>query len=73
MKLVNSWPREVTPAVNTGMPWSISLLVIAVMESELTGSIEMQSISPAASLASIWLTCWLGSFWTGAIEAHSIG
>ena len=59
--------------MNTGMPWSISLLVMAVIESELTGSMTMQSISPAASLASIWLTCWLASFWTGAIDAHSIG
>ena len=57
VKLVNSWPREVTPTVKTGMPWSISLLTIAVVELEVTGSIEMQSISPAASLASICETC----------------
>ena len=57
VKLVNSWPREVTPTVKTGMPRAISLLTIAVVESEVTGSMEMQSMAPAASLASIWETC----------------
>jgi hypothetical protein len=33
------------------------LFTIAVVESEVTGSIEMQSISPAASLASICEIC----------------
>jgi hypothetical protein len=33
----------------------------------------MQSISPAASLASIWETCWFASVWTGAIEAQPSG
>jgi hypothetical protein len=45
----------------------MSLLVMAVVESEVVGSIDMQSISPAASFASIYETCWLGSFCTGAI------
>ena len=73
VKLVNSWPREVTPTVNTGMPAAIILSVIAVVELEVVGSIEMQSISPAASLASICDTWALASVCTGASAAHSIG
>ena len=57
VKLVNSWPREVTPTVKAGMPCSMSLFTMAVVESDVVGSIEMQSISPAASLASICDTC----------------
>src|SRR5262245_36671554 len=73
VKLVNSWPREVTPTVKTGMPRAIILLVMAVTESEVVGSMAMQSMAPAASLASIWETCWLGSVCTGAIGVQSMG
>ncbi len=73
VKLVNSCPREVTPTVNAGMPMPISLLTIAVVASEVVGSIEMQSICPAASLASICDTCSFGLVCTGAIDVHSSG
>ncbi len=69
-----SWfPCDNTPTVKTGMPWAISLLVMVAVESDVVGWIDMQSIWPAASFTSICETCRLGSVWTGAMLAQSMG
>jgi hypothetical protein len=72
VKFVNSFPFEVTPTVKTGIPCDIIWLAIAVKPSDVAGSIEMQSIAPAASFAWICDSCWLRSVCTGAIEEQFI-